>query len=148
LIFFRMLSLCCFGSPPRRLKRRPRGSKTPPRAPQEAPSGTQERPRRSQEAPKRPQEPVTRDQDPPRSPLEAPQGTEDTEIVEIAEMDKHTKALPQVAEKKRRAGGGEPLGASQSAARPGGASRACRTYRPQSNITAAGAVDRELQILI
>ena len=76
-IFFGMLFLYCFGSPPRRPKRRRRGPKTPPRAPQEAPRGPQERPRRPQEEPKRPQEPVKRAQDPPRSPLKAPKDTED-----------------------------------------------------------------------
>ena len=79
-VFFGMLFLCCFGSPSRRPKRRPRGPKTPPRGSrrrprgsqtppksvQEAPRGRQERPRRPQEEPKRPQEPVKRAQDPPR----------------------------------------------------------------------------------
>ena len=60
LVFFTMIFSCCFGSAPRRPKRRPRGPKTPPRAPQEAPRGPQERPKRLQEALKRPQEPVKR----------------------------------------------------------------------------------------
>ena len=59
-----------FGSPLRRSKMRPRGSKTPPGAPQEAPRGPQERPRRPQEHPERPQEPVKRAQDPLKSPQE------------------------------------------------------------------------------
>ena len=67
-----MLFLCCFGSPPRRPKRRPRGPKTRPRAPREAPRGRQERPRRPQEEPKRPQESVKRAQNPPRSPQKDP----------------------------------------------------------------------------
>ena len=67
LVFFRMMFLCCFGSAPRRPKRRPSGPKTPPRAPQEAPRGRQERPRRLPEGLRRPQEPPKRAQDLPRS---------------------------------------------------------------------------------
>ena len=78
-IFSVMLFLCCFGSPPRRPKRRPRGSKTPPRAPQEAPRGRQARPRRPKEEPKRPQEPVKRAKDLSRSPLKAAKHTKDLE---------------------------------------------------------------------
>ena len=71
MVLFCILCLCCFGSPPRRPKRRPRGPKTPPRAPREAPRGRQEHPRRPQEEPKTPEEPVKRAQDPPRSPQKA-----------------------------------------------------------------------------
>ena len=67
LVFFSIIFLYCFGTAPRRSKRRPSAPQTPPRAPQEAPRGRQERPRRPQEQPKRPQEPVKRAQDPPRS---------------------------------------------------------------------------------
>ena len=54
-VFFGMLFLCCFGSPSRRPKRRPRGPKTPPRGPKTPPRAPKEAPRSSQDRPKRPQ---------------------------------------------------------------------------------------------
>ena len=91
LVFFTMIFLCCFGSAPRRPKRRPRGPKTPPRAPQEAPRGPQERPKRLQEGLKRPQEPVKRALQLQRCP---------------AKMPCHRKQGGHA--KKWRAGGGVP----------------------------------------
>ena len=67
LVFFTIIFSYCFGSAPRRPKRRPGGPKTPPRAPQEAPRGRQERPRKLPQGRRRPQEPLKRAQDPPRS---------------------------------------------------------------------------------
>ena len=56
LVLFCMIFVSCFGSPPRRPKRRPRRSKTSPRAPQEAPRAPQEAPRGPQETPRAGQE--------------------------------------------------------------------------------------------
>ena len=118
-LFFCMLFLCCFASPSRRPKRRPRGSKTPPRAPQEAPRGSEERPRRLQEDLKRPQEPVKRAQDSPRSPQEAPK--RHRRCIRWPKSMYPKGLAPNRRTKKGGRAAVMPLGASQSAARPAGA---------------------------
>ena len=49
----------------------------------------------------------------PRSPQEDPECMEDGEIAEILEIDEAKRVCSKSQTIKRRAGGGEPLGASQ-----------------------------------
>ena len=136
--------------------KRPQG---PPKTAQEAPKRPQDAPRSAQRGSKKPltapQEASREPRETPRAAQEASTRPEDASIVEVAEIDEtqrpgpksmyrrrldrrnrrdrgSKKTKPQIADIKRRAGGGDPPWGSQSAARPfrRGAARA----RPNSKI--------------
>ena len=122
-----------FWSPPRRPKRRPRGPKTPPRAPKEAPRGREERPRRIQEILKRPREPPKTSPRHLRSP-QSPRARKPKSLATTCRRQKGGRAAVM------------PLGASQSAARPGGAEPSVLDRTPRSVNLKALICLRHLQI--
>ena len=115
--FDMMLCIASRGS-----KSRPRGPKTSPRASQEAPKSAPGAPKRPQEASKPTQERPKRPQEAPKTaPTSRKKATKMFEIAEIAGIDETQRPCPKSQNEKGGRAAVMPLGASQSAARPGGA---------------------------
>ena len=116
-----------FGSPLRRPKRCPRGSKTPPR-------GSKRPPKALQEAPRGPPQTPRAGQEDSRLFKIAPRGSQKTpRTLKIAKVDVSQRPCPKSQNEKRRAGGGDPPWGRQSAARPlCGAEQGVPDPQPQS----------------
>ena len=123
LVLFSMMFLCCFGSPPRRPKRRPRGPQERLKRLPEAAKSTPGGPKRCPRHPRSRSRGLKTLQDRPKR-LEKniiPKTIVHINVADIAEIDKDKTLQPPGAKKKGRAGGGVPPWGRQSAARPGGA---------------------------